>query len=359
MIKSMTGYGRGRVLADGLDITFEIKSVNNRYMDLNIRMPRAFAPLEERVKALVGAAVSRGKVDVYIGVEHLNGECVRLSLNREYLEGYLAVLGQVGKEYGISGEVTLDMVAARSEVFLARKAEEDAEKVWPLMERAAREALDAFAAMRGAEGERLRADLLARLGVLREIAGRLDALAPEAVRAANEKMLARVCELLSGVTPDESRLLTECAVFADKTDVTEELVRLSSHFGQFETMLGEDAPVGRKCDFLVQEINREINTIGSKCCGTEMTNLVITAKSELEKIREQIQNLEPPAAQTAAVLAGTAACRRRRKADVPRFGSVLQARAPVYAPDGSAPPSVSARCKTGKQASREFYAVSA
>ena len=148
MIKSMTGYGRGRVLADGLDITFEIKSVNNRYMDLNIRMPRAFAPLEERVKALVGAAVSRGKVDVYIGVEHLNGECVRLSLNREYLEGYLAVLGQVGKEYGISGEVTLDMVAARSEVFLARKAEEDAEKVWPLMERAAREALDAFAAMR-------------------------------------------------------------------------------------------------------------------------------------------------------------------------------------------------------------------
>ena len=224
MIKSMTGYGRGRVLADGLDITFEIKSVNNRYMDLNIRMPRAFAPLEERVKALVGAAVSRGKVDVYIGVEHLNGECVRLSLNREYLEGYLAVLGQVGKEYGISGEVTLDMVAARSEVFLARKAEEDAEKVWPLMERAAREALDAFAAMRGAEGERLRADLLARLGVLREIAGRLDALAPEAVRAANEKMLARVRELLSGVTPDESRLLTECAVFADKTDVTEELV---------------------------------------------------------------------------------------------------------------------------------------
>ncbi|MFR5864350.1 MAG: YicC/YloC family endoribonuclease [Acutalibacteraceae bacterium] len=149
MIKSMTGYGRGRVLADGLDITFEIKSVNNRYMDLNIRMPRAFAPLEERVKALVGAAVSRGKVDVYIGVEHLNGECVRLSLNREYLEGYLAVLGQVGKEYGIPGEVTLDMVAARSEVFLARKAEEDAEKVWPLMERAAREALDAFAAMRG------------------------------------------------------------------------------------------------------------------------------------------------------------------------------------------------------------------
>ena len=148
MIKSMTGYGRGRVLADGLDITFEIKSVNNRYMDLNIRMPRAFAPLEERVKALVGAAVSRGKVDVYIGVEHLNGECVRLSLNREYLEGYLAVLGQVGKEYGISGEVTLDMVAARSEVFLARKAEEDAEKVWPLMERAAREALYAFAAMR-------------------------------------------------------------------------------------------------------------------------------------------------------------------------------------------------------------------
>ena len=292
MIKSMTGYGRGRVLADGLDITFEIKSVNNRYMDLNIRMPRAFAPLEERVKALVGAAVSRGKVDVYIGVEHLNGECVRLSLNREYLEGYLAVLGQVGKEYGIPGEVTLDMVAARSEVFLARKAEEDAEKVWPLMERAAREALDAFAAMRGAEGERLRADLLARLGVLREIAGRLDALAPEAVRAANEKMLARVRELLSGVTPDESRLLTERAVFADKTDVTEELVRLSSHFGQFETMLGEDAPVGRKCDFLVQEINREINTIGSKCCGTEMTNLVITAKSELEKIREQIQNLE-------------------------------------------------------------------
>ena len=159
MIKSMTGYGRGRVLADGLDVSFEVKSVNNRYMDLNIRMPRVYAPLEERVKALVGAAISRGKVDVYIGVEHLNGECVQLSLNREYLEGYLGVLGQIGREYGISGEVTLDMIAARSEVFLARKAEEDAEKVWLQLERAAREALDAFVAMRSAEGGKLRADL--------------------------------------------------------------------------------------------------------------------------------------------------------------------------------------------------------
>ena len=259
-------------------------------MDLNIRMPRAFAPLEERVKALVGAAVSRGKVDVYIGVEHLNGECVRLSLNREYLEGYLAVLGQVGKEYGISGEVTLDMVAARSEGVLARKAEEDAEKVWPLMERAAREALDAFAAMRGAEGERLRADLLARLGVLRGDCGGWTPLRPRQCARPTRRCSPACREPLSGVTPDESRLLTECAVFADKTDVTEELVRLSSHFGQFETMLGEDAPVGRKCDFLVQEINREINTIGcSKCCGTEMTNLVITAKSELEKIRSRFR----------------------------------------------------------------------
>ena len=292
MIKSMTGYGRGRVLADGLDVSFEVKSVNNRYMDLNIRMPRVYAPLEERVKALVGAAISRGKVDVYIGVEHLNGECVQLSLNREYLEGYLGVLGQIGREYGISGEVTLDMIAARSEVFLALKAEEDAEKVWLQLERAAREALDAFVAMRSAEGGKLRADLLTRLEMLRGLAARVSGLAPEAVRAANEKMVARVRELLAGAAPDESRLLTECAVFADKTDVTEELVRLSSHFGQFETMLAEDAPVGRKCDFLVQEINREVNTIGSKCCGSEMTNLVIAAKSEIEKIREQIQNLE-------------------------------------------------------------------
>lgn len=194
MIKSMTGYGRGRVLADGLDITFEIKSVNNRYMDLNIRMPRAFAPLEERVKALVGAAVSRGKVDVYIGVEHLNGECVRLSLNREYLEGYLAVLGQVGKEYGH---------IRRSHAGYGRRPQRGVSRTQGGGGRGKglaadgagrREALDAFAAMRGAEGERLRADRFARLGVLREIAGRLDALAPEAVRAANEKMLARVCE---------------------------------------------------------------------------------------------------------------------------------------------------------------------
>ena len=179
MIKSMTGYGRGRVLADGLDVSFEVKSVNNRYMDLNIRMPRVYAPLEERVKALVGAAISRGKVDVYIGVEHLNGECVQLSLNREYLEGYLGVLGQIGREYGISGEVTLDMIAARSEVFLARKAEEDAEKVWLQLERAAREALDAFVAMRSAEGGKLRADLLTRLEMLRGLAARHSGLAPK------------------------------------------------------------------------------------------------------------------------------------------------------------------------------------
>ena len=292
MIKSMTGYGRHKELADGREITFEIRSVNNRYLDLSVRMPRLYAPLEDRVRKLVGSMMTRGKADVNISVENLSGDAVELSLNREYLEGYLRVLGEIKRDYGVAGEITLGMIASRQEVFLSRKAEEDMEQVWSGIEKAASVAMQSFIAMREAEGARMKADIAERAAALRRIAEKLSELSPQAVREANEKMKARISELLAGVPCDESRLLTECAVFADKTDVTEELVRLSSHFSQLDTMLAETAPVGRKLDFLVQELNREINTIGSKCSGTEMTSLVIEAKSEIEKIREQIQNIE-------------------------------------------------------------------
>jgi len=292
MAYSMTGYGRHRILAGGKDICFEIKAVNSRYLDLNIKLSRLYNPLEERIKQLVSARISRGKVDVYLSVNNTEGDGTTLALNKDYLEAYLALMARIKDEYGVAGEVSLDMISAKNDVFTVTRADEDMEAVWALVLPVAEAALDAFCDMRKAEGAKLVADIRQHAAETAALRSTIMELAPASVAAANEKMLVRVRELLDGANPDEGRLITECAIFADKADINEELARLDSHFAQLESILNEKGPIGRKLDFLVQEINREVNTIGSKSSDIKIARAVVAAKSEIEKIREQIQNIE-------------------------------------------------------------------
>ncbi len=292
MIKSMTGYGRCREVVGGRDILVEVKSVNSRYIDANIKTGRLYNALEEKLKSLASSYISRGKIDIYLTIENIDGDKVNLSVNREYLESYVHLLRQIQTEFGLGGDVTVQTIANKPDIFSQTKADEDMDEVWTAVEGVARKAFDIFMSMRVAEGERMAADVLGHLRHLEDIRTELVTKAPQVVAESNERMINRIRELLAGVQVDESRLLTECAVFADKADISEELARLDSHFAQFRSMLQENVPVGRKLDFLVQEINRECNTIGSKSSDTEFAKLVIEAKSTVEKIREQIQNIE-------------------------------------------------------------------
>ena len=292
MIKSMTGYGRCREVVDGRDILVEVKSVNSRYIDANIKTGRLYNALEEKLKSLASTYISRGKIDIYLTIENIDGDKVNLTVNREYLESYVHLLRQIQSDYGLGGDVTVQTIASKPDIFSQTKADEDMDEVWTAVEGVARKAFDIFLSMRMAEGERMAADVLGHLARLEAIRAEFVQKAPQVVAESNERMLTRIRELLGGVQVDESRLLTECAIFADKADISEELARLDSHFAQFRSMLQENVPVGRKLDFLVQEINRECNTIGSKSSDTEFAKLVIEAKSTVEKIREQIQNIE-------------------------------------------------------------------
>jgi len=292
MAKSMTGYGRSRSLIDGRDITFEIKSVNNRFLDLNVKMSRLYSPLEDRIKQLVRKYTTRGKVDVFLTIDNIEGDKTDLSVNHEFVEGYVRQLNNIKERYDLSGELDISLVASRPEAFIAKKSDEDMEAVWSAIEDVAAVALEGFYEMRCTEGEKLKTDILFRISRLEELKARIEALAPAVVKEANARMLDRVKELLGGTPVDEARLLTECAIYADKADITEELVRLGSHFAQLKKLLDKDDNVGKTVDFLLQETNREINTIGSKSNNIEIANLVVEVKSELEKIREQIQNIE-------------------------------------------------------------------
>ena len=292
MVKSMTGYGRCREVVDGRDILVEVKSVNSRYIDANIKTGRLYNALEEKLKSLASTYISRGKVDIYLTVENLDGEKTQLNVNKEYLESYIHLLRKIQQEYGLGGDVTVQTVANKPDIFSQVKADEDMDEVWTAVEPVARKAFGIFMEMRKAEGQKMAADVLNHLTTLEAIREELVTRAPQVVAESNTRMQNRIREILGNVPADESRLLTECAVFADKADISEELARLDSHFKQFRSMLEEDVPVGRKLDFLVQEINRECNTIGSKSNDTSFAKLVIEAKSAVEKIREQIQNIE-------------------------------------------------------------------
>ncbi len=296
MLKSMTGFGRQKATVGDRTYTFEIKSVNSKTLDLTVKCNRTLLPLEEKVRQIVSSYVSRGKVDVYFSVENLVGDGTALSLNKEFVSGYISVLNEIKDTYGIDGEITLEMIARRGEILLVRSAEtdenEELAKIWSELEKVVVDGMESFVSMRKVEGENLKKDLTARLNTISNIRDKIEEYAPIALNVAKERVRERINKLLEGVTVDETRLLTECAILADKTDISEEFVRLSSHIQQVRDHLEADKPIGRTIDHVIQEMNREVNTIGSKANCLEILNLVVEAKGEIEKIREQIQNIE-------------------------------------------------------------------
>lgn len=295
MVKSMTGYGRARQTLNGRDITVEIRSVNNRYLDCTVKMPRAYIFAEDAVKTLVQKYVSRGKVDAFITVDSLGAEETVVKVNEPLAKSYIDAMWQL---YLLGGgqKVKLDYyatdLARLPDVLTVTKAEEDLETVAADIAAVAEEALAAHAAMRAREGERLGADILGRLDTIEAITGRVEERSPQTVAEYRAKLTARMQEVLQSTTIDEARILTEAAIFADKVAVDEETVRLRSHLGQLRDMLHSAVPVGRKLDFLIQEVNRESNTIGSKCSDLQIARDVVELKAEIEKIREQVQNIE-------------------------------------------------------------------
>jgi len=295
MIRSMTGFGRCRETVNGLDITVEIKSVNSRFFDCAAKISRAYGYLEERIKPyLQSRGISRGKVDIWIGVELLQSESTGIVLDEGYLKGYLAALYRLRDEYGLRDDISVMSVARTPDLLRVEKPQEDAERDWQTVLTVLEKAVDRFLEVRESEGERLAADMRAKLAEIRAAVDEIEQLSEADVAGYREKLADRIRTALADnqITPDETRLLTECAIHADKVAVDEELVRLRTHFEAFEANLRSNEPIGRKMDFLLQEMNREINTTGSKCNDAKIAHLVVDVKCCLEKIREQIQNLE-------------------------------------------------------------------
>ena len=295
MIKSMTGYGRARQTVNGRDITVEVRSVNNRYLDCSVKMPRAYIFAEDAIKALVQKSASRGKVDVFITVESMGAEETVVTVNEALAKGYIAALQKLydlGGGRWVKSSCYATDLARLPDVLTITKAEEDLESVSADLCAVVEEALAAHAAMRATEGKKLAEDIMGRLDTIETITGRVEERSPQTVAEYREKLLARMNEVLQSAAVDENRILTEAAIFADKVAVDEETVRLRSHLSQLREMLQSSEPIGRKLDFLIQEVNRESNTIGSKCNDVQIARDVVELKAEVEKIREQVQNIE-------------------------------------------------------------------
>ena len=278
-----------------LDITVEIKSVNSRFLDCTAKISRAYGYLEERIKPyLMSRGVTRGKVDVWISVDVMDSGSVEITADEGYLQGYLNALYTLRDKYGLRDDISVMSVARNHDIFQIKKPDEDIEHDWERVLTVLSKAVDTFLAVREREGERLAADLRSKMENIKTIVERIEELSALDVSTYRERLAERIREALSDcqITPDETRLLTECAIHADKVAVDEEMVRLRTHFSAFEEILSSGEPVGRKLDFLMQEMNREINTTGSKCSDAQIAHLVVDVKCELEKIREQIQNLE-------------------------------------------------------------------
>ncbi len=293
MISSMTGYGRGQCTVDGMDVTVEIKSVNHRYFEFSARTPRNYLFLEEKLKNFFSGSIARGKVECFVQITSLDDENVNVSANIPLAKSYLTALKDISENLGVSADVSANALARYNDVLEIKKAEVDEEKVWNTVKLAAEEALNGILVMRRTEGEKLKNDVLARLDFIAEKVAMIEARSPETVREYSQKLLTRMKEALGdNIHIDEQRILTEAAIYADKVAVAEETVRLSSHISQLKTFLVSDEAIGRKMDFLVQEMNREANTIGSKAQDVEIARAVLDIKAEIEKIREQIQNIE-------------------------------------------------------------------
>ena len=292
MIRSMTGYGRAVMTLNGREITVEIRSVNNRFLDCSVKLPRAFSYAEDAVKQKIKEQVSRGKVDVFISVNTTAGENVKISLNRPVLEGYLEALRTIAADYGVREDISATSLARFPEVFLLEKPEEDEAQNTADIVAVAQQAVSAYNAMRETEGAALAADLRSHAAVILSYVEKVEARSPVTVAEYRTRLENKLREVLESTTIDEGRILTEAAIFADKVAVDEETVRLRSHLNQLEGLLQSGGAIGRKLDFLLQEMNREANTIGSKGNDLEQTRNVVEIKAELEKIREQIQNIE-------------------------------------------------------------------
>ena len=292
MVKSMTGYGRARQTRDRRDITVEVRSVNNRYLDCTVKLPRAYIFAEDAIKSLVQKSISRGKVDVFVTIDAAAADETVVAVNRPLAEGYHKALSELCEMFSLPDNITATAIARFPDVLTVTKAEEDLESIGNDICAVAEEALAAHRNMRCVEGGKLAEDISGRLDTIERITGLVEQRSPQTVAEYREKLEARMREVLQSTTIDESRILTEAAIFADKVAVDEETVRLRSHLSQLRQMLASDEPMGRKMDFLIQEVNRESNTIGSKCSDIAIAKEVVNLKAEVEKIREQVQNIE-------------------------------------------------------------------
>ena len=292
MIRSMTGFGRAQVSVEGYNITVEIRSVNNRYFDFYAKMPRTFSFLEEKVKSLLSTEISRGKVECSLQIETTDDESVIVSINEPLAVGYVKAIEELAEKFEVKNDLTALSLARFSDILSITKAPVDEEDLWNKVQVAVKEALAEFIKMREIEGEKLKADVLSRADLIINNVSYIEERSPETVKAYSEKLLERMKTVLGDTQVDEGRILTEAAIYADKVAVAEETVRLRSHIDQLHSMLDSNEAVGRKLDFLVQEINREANTIGSKAQDVDIARRVIDIKAEVEKIREQIQNIE-------------------------------------------------------------------
>ena len=292
MVRSMTGFGRGQGSAAGLEFTVEIKSVNSRYFEFNCRLPRGYLFLEDKLKSFTAEKVARGKVEMYVTIDSGADDEITVELNRPYADAYIKALKELSADYGVDGKVSAADFIGNSEMFKVVRTEIDEDAVTKAALDVAGEAIDKFIAMREIEGEKLHEDVKNRVATILEKVEFIEIKSPETVEAYRQKLEAKIKELLSVAVYDETRVITETAIYADKVAVAEETVRLRSHMSQLLDMLSVGGAVGRKLDFIVQEMNRETNTIGSKAQNIEIAQAVVDIKAEIEKIREQIQNIE-------------------------------------------------------------------
>lgn len=292
MIKSMTGFGRGENSQNGKEFTVEIKTVNHRYSDIFVKMPRQISFMEDKVRELVGKAISRGKIDVFITYYNYSEDAKHVAFDESLANAYIKAVEELRDKYGLKDDITVSLISKYPDVLKVEQAEEDEELLWSLLKVSVNKAIEALVKMREIEGEGLKNVLLDRADYIESVIGEIAKRAPEIPKEYKLKLTTRIKDLMDQQTIDENRLATEVAIFADRCSIDEELVRLSSHINQMREAFSLNQPVGRKLDFLVQEMNREINTIGSKANDLSITKHVVELKSEIEKIREQIQNIE-------------------------------------------------------------------
>ncbi len=292
MVRSMTGFGRSEQKVDGREITVEIKSVNHRYFEFGCRVSRGYAFLEEKLKAHIQKAVARGKIDVYVSISDCDEKQAEVTVNHSLAAGYVAALKELKDTYALSGEISVSDITRFNDIFTVHRTPEDEDAVWASVRTVLDSALESFIAMREQEGIKMKEDILLRSKSILSLVSSVEEKSPETVAKYRQKLEERLKEVLNGFNIDEQRLLTEAAIFADKVAVAEETVRLRSHFDQMFQMLESGEAIGRKLDFILQEMNRETNTIGSKVQDAELAHIVVEIKGELEKIREQLQNIE-------------------------------------------------------------------